>query len=58
MTNRDLVALLLEFPPDHTVTVSDGFIGTAYSLDRSIISLFKEDDGSMSIDIGVGGCEI
>jgi hypothetical protein len=58
MTVKKLIEALSKFPLDYGVTITDGFSCVSYALDDAEIFPLKEDDGTMSIDIGVGGCRI
>ncbi len=57
MTNKKLIEILSKFPPEYPVYITDGFECKVYSLDHSEILPFEDDDGIMTIDIGVGGCD-
>lgn len=53
----ELIDILSSFSKEQEVTITDGYKPSFYKLDDAIFSNFEEDDGSISVDIGIGGCE-
>lgn len=51
-----LIELLGLYEPDLEVNIVDGYAGKIYSGDFEVVS-FKDLDGWVSVDIGIGGCE-
>jgi len=58
MLNKKLIEILSRFPLDCPVYITDGFECKTYSLDNSEIIPFEDDDNILTIDIGIGGCQI
>lgn len=56
MTVRELFDILDKFPPEYTITISDGYRNQFYTLDKAVFTPIKESDDTISIDIGIGGC--
>lgn len=57
VTVEQLIVKLNRFYPDAKVTISDGFAGKFYDGEYSITE-FKDDEGKICCDIGIGGCEV
>jgi hypothetical protein len=58
MTVKTLIELLSKFPQEYRVTITDSYECAVYTLDKAEILPYKEEDGSMSIDIGVEECRV
>lgn len=57
MNVGELINKLTEFDKSLEVILSDGYEYKFYKLDYAVFSIFKEDDGSYTLDIGIGGCD-
>lgn len=54
MTVKELIKELKKFDPSFEVTITDGFEGLCYTTKRIVLTAFRENDGTMSCDIGIG----
>lgn len=50
----ELISILQKFDENLSVTITDGYAGNIYRGSWSIEE-FEEDDGTKSVDIGIGG---
>jgi hypothetical protein len=58
MTIRELIEDLSKFNQDLPITITDGCEGITYKPVIPTIVEFEEDDGTISLDIGIGGSRI
>lgn len=50
----ELISILQKFDENLSITIADGYVGNVYRGNWSIEE-FEEDDGTKTIDIGIGG---
>lgn len=56
MTIEDMIKQLELFPKDWEVLITDGFKCNCYQGTYEILP-WKDDDGKMCVDIGIGGLD-
>jgi hypothetical protein len=56
MTVAEMIEKLQQFPQDQEVQITDGYRYNFYKGDFDI-KLFEDVDGSIFVDIGIGGYE-
>ena len=54
MTVGELISILEKLDENLSITITDGFEGKIYHGNWPIIE-FEEDDGTKTVDIGIGG---
>ena len=55
MTGKEIINELMKYPLDLEVTITDGFDCNCYHTRGAEFQIFKQDDGTEVIDIGIGG---
>lgn len=55
MKVKELIAQLKKFNPELEVTITDGYEHATYSTNHVEVAEFEDIDGSISLDIGIGG---
>lgn len=57
MKVKKMIEELGKFDPDLEVTITDGFKCNCYHTKNIEFALFEDLDHSVSLDIGIGGCD-
>jgi hypothetical protein len=58
MKVKELVKILSKFDPELEVTITDGYEVRCYHTNGIVIDQFEDLDGSVCVDVGIGGCDI